>query len=117
MGTNLGLFQFEDNQWSRITEEDGLSHNDVRVIVESPDGTLWFGTNGGGVNHYVDDSFQKFTKREGLSNDNAWSIHPDQDGAVWVGTEYGLNRIKNGRCFRIFQEHGLFDDLINHLLE
>jgi signal transduction histidine kinase/ligand-binding sensor domain-containing protein len=117
MGTSQGLFQSKDNHWTQFTEKDGLSNPDVRAIVESPDGTLWIGTNGGGVNHYVNGSFQKFTTNEGLSNDNAWSIHLDQDDAVWVGTEYGLNRIKDGQCFSIFQEHGLFDDLVNHLME
>lgn len=47
IGTEKGLFQFRDDKFvARYTTGDGLPSNDVKVIHESRDETLWLGTYG-----------------------------------------------------------------------
>ena len=36
---------------------------------------------------------------------------------MWIGTAAGLNRYENGGVFAFTRKHGLFDDLVNHIVE
>ena len=39
-------------------DPSSLSHNDVRVMIEDDQGTLWIGTDGGGLNAFDRDTEQ-----------------------------------------------------------
>ena len=43
------------------TTADGLSSDQIRSLYQDPDGTLWIGTFGGGLNALRDGTFQHFT--------------------------------------------------------
>ena len=117
IGTMQGLFRYQDDQFFRCklgTEDVPL---DVRAIAQDSDRGLWIGTNGDGL-YYLKDGRERVINQElGLSHDNAWAIHLDGDGVVWVGTEFGLNRIEDDSIFQFGQEQGLFDDLVNQIVE
>jgi ligand-binding sensor domain-containing protein/signal transduction histidine kinase len=117
IGTMQGLFRYQDGQFYRCKLGTEGVHRDVRAIAEDSDGGLWFGTNGGGLCYLKEGREQIINQERGLSHDNAWAIHLDGDGVVWVGTEFGLNRIENGSVFQFGQEQGLFDDLVNQIVE
>jgi diguanylate cyclase (GGDEF)-like protein len=64
------------------------------------DGTLWLGTDAGGLNRYnrQDDSFTHFRHDENdagsLSHDRVRVVYQDRLGNIWVGTDGGgLNRL------------------------
>jgi hypothetical protein len=38
--------------FTHYTEREGLSNNTVFSIIEDKDGSMWFGTNGGGLSKY-----------------------------------------------------------------
>jgi len=69
-----------------------LSSNAVSSIYEDQKGTLWIGTEDGGLNrferenerwwHYVNDPSDPHS----LSHNNITAISDDQSGALWVGT-------------------------------
>ena len=117
IGTMQGLFRYQDGHFIQCELGTEAAQRDVRAIAEDSDGGLWFGTNGGGL-CYLKDGHERIINQEtGLSHDNAWAIHIDGDGVVWVGTEFGLNRIENDSIFQFGQEQGLFDDLVNQIVE
>jgi signal transduction histidine kinase/ligand-binding sensor domain-containing protein/DNA-binding response OmpR family regulator len=107
VGTERGLARREPDEasapagdtgrWSWIRPEDGLPFPWLRVIRETRDGTLWIGTNGGGVirlRNGRSDRFTSITTAQGLSSDVVRSLWVAPDGHLWIGTESrGLNRL------------------------
>ena len=85
-------------------------------ITEAPDGTIWLGSNGGGVYKAVETEdgwrFQGYSSVQGLSNDQVRGLAVDPQGNVWVSTVRGLNRLSptNGSIVPFFREDGLPGD-------
>jgi PAS domain S-box-containing protein len=77
-----------------------LSNDLVIKLYEDRSGTLWIGTEGGGLNRLDDPESGRFTAfrhdpddPHSLSSDHAWMIHEDRRGDLWIGTDGGgLNR-------------------------
>lgn len=76
-----------------------ISSNRITSFCEDPEGTMWIGTLGGGLNLY-DSQTQSFTRfqndpnEEGsLSSNDITSLEYRADGQLWIGTvANGLNR-------------------------
>ncbi len=79
---------------TRYTTAEGLSHNDVRSLLEDRDGKIWIGTSGGGLNVWDGTGFTHYTEADGLTNNNISSLFQDKWGDIWVGTIKGLNRLR-----------------------
>jgi ligand-binding sensor domain-containing protein/signal transduction histidine kinase len=114
VGTQLGMARIRGREKRHYTTSDGLPHGDVRAFFEDRRGQLWIGTYGGGACILTNEAFQSI---RGLSSHKAWSFHEDADGVMWIGTAAGLNRYENGKVFAFTRKHGLFDDLVNHVVE
>jgi signal transduction histidine kinase/DNA-binding response OmpR family regulator len=98
VGTEDGLFHrqplAQGGLWRWLRAADGLPFPWIRVIRETPDGTLWIGTNGGGVIRYAAGKFTSITQRQGLASDLVRSLWIAPKGRLWIGTENrGLSRI------------------------
>lgn len=108
---NNGVYQYRDEKIvANYKIEQGLASNDVKVIHEAKDGTLWFGTYGG-ISHFNDGKFTNYTTNEGLASNLVRSIYEDTDGTFWIGTyDGGLSRLKNGKFFNFNTENGLFNN-------
>ncbi|GAA0124894.1 two-component regulator propeller domain-containing protein [Clostridium sp. CTA-19] len=81
--------------FERITNEDGLSQNTIRSVIQDKKGYMWIGTNEG-LNIYDGNKFEivkynKF-KDKGLSSSNILCITQDNKENIWIGTKNGLNR-------------------------
>lgn len=127
-GTDQGLFRLRRGVWERMAPGEELESSPVRVFREAPDGTLWMGTNGGGVLAYRGGRFSRITTADGLPSDLIRSLYLDARGRLWVGTEgRGLARITvaasptggvGARAVRLVrQRDGLFDEVIHQMLE
>lgn len=103
VGTEIGLFRREPvsrsgqargGRWSWLTTENGLPNSWIRTIRELPEGTLWLGTNGGGVVRLTQGRFTAIGEAQGLSSNLVRAIHPAPDGRLWIATENrGINRL------------------------
>ena len=47
---------------------EGIGSNRFSSMLETPDGTLWFGTENGGITRYAGGRFQTYTTRDGLAS-------------------------------------------------
>ena len=47
LGTGEGLVRIDHGKWTTLTRGNGLSTDDIRVIIDSRDGSLWAGGYGG----------------------------------------------------------------------
>jgi ligand-binding sensor domain-containing protein len=64
----------------------GLSDEIVNTLASTPDGTLWVGTVGGGLNAVRDGRVVAILQqKEGLPNDRIGPLVPDGAGGLWVG--------------------------------
>lgn len=72
-----------------------LSSNTVSAIYRTPNGTLYIGTEHGGLcraTESADDiQFKRYMQVDGLSNNVVKGILSDQKGELWISTNIGLN--------------------------
>ncbi|MBN2416487.1 response regulator [bacterium] len=101
-GTEDGLNRFDGYDFSvfrQTNDSSSISYNSVSVLTGGEEGTIWIGTQGGGVNKY-DQKHRRFTYyttassgASRISNDFVNSICISSDRQVWIGTNNGLNRL------------------------
>src|SRR5450631_513968 len=79
-------------------EPEGFGQSRVRAIVQTRDGYIWLGTDGGLV-RFNGESFTAFTMQTGaLKDDEVWALQEDDEGGLWIGTYGGgLTLLKDGR--------------------
>ena len=131
VGSQQGLFVFNlndrraDGTFSYRHYASKLDVPELHVadkiccVTEAPDGTIWLGSNGGGVYKAVKTEdgwrFQGFSSAHGLSNDQVRGLAVDPQGYVWVSTTRGLNRLspRNGAIVPFYREDGLPGDVFH----
>jgi ligand-binding sensor domain-containing protein/signal transduction histidine kinase len=92
----------------------GLPQNTVRSLLQTRDGYLWIGTNGGlarfdGVQFTVFDNRDKSRLRE----NEVWALVEGDDGSLWIGTYGGgLSRLHDGRFTVYTVADGLINDFV-----
>lgn len=70
---------------------DGLAHQVVRDIAQTPDGILWFATWGGGLSRYNGSDWKTYTVENGLADNMVRTLAVDHLGGLWIGTLSGIN--------------------------
>lgn len=81
-----------DLYFLRINGESGLSHNNVRAIVEDSYGFVWLGTRNG-LNRYDGVSLKQFECYDSKlrkRNNNIGCLYEDADKKLWIGTDKGV---------------------------
>jgi PAS domain S-box-containing protein len=116
IGTNGGLYYLYEEKLTRYTTKDGLASNVVRAIVEDralPQGGIWIGTRGGGINRWREGRFTTFSTKQGLSNDFIDALYEDHEGSLWIGTYGGgLNRLRDGKFTNYSMHDGLSSNMV-----
>jgi signal transduction histidine kinase/ligand-binding sensor domain-containing protein len=90
-----GLIRIDNGKILRLTARDGLVNNFIRVILQSRDGSMWFGTDEG-VSHWTPLGFTNYQMRDGLSYFSTRALIEDKGGDIWIGTDRGLNHLHAG---------------------
>lgn len=83
-----GVYRREGGSWSNLRAAHGLAADEVRAIVESRDGALWFGTPAG-ISRW---DGAGFTTHEGFPSDAFRAAARDSAGALWFGSDAGVVR-------------------------
>jgi len=83
----------EVNVWKYYNTSNGLTHNEIKVIHEDRSGSVWVGTNGGGLCKFDDGNWSYIHSGHGLLDNRILSIAEDGDGDLWIGTGYGISII------------------------
>jgi len=85
----------QNQEFSHVTTENGLSSNAILTISQDPTGFIWLGT-ANGINRYDGKHVKQYLvhgkNQENRSANNIFSIHTDADGVIWAGTYGGLLR-------------------------
>jgi signal transduction histidine kinase/ligand-binding sensor domain-containing protein len=87
------LDQFVHQSW---TSQEGLPSNDVLVTLQTEDGYLWIGGDGG-LARFDGARFDVFDKASGnLPGELVYCLAEGADHSVWIGTNGGLVRYQAG---------------------
>ena len=95
LNTTEKLGQYGRQSWQT---ETGLPQNSIHAILQTRDGYIWFGTEGGLVRF----DGLRFTVYETqntpeLGSNNVRSLFEDRGGALWVGTSAGVARYAHAK--------------------
>ena len=122
-----GLFKVVERQTAfehhRLAGPDDAGAASVRAVLKDRAGTLWVGTETGGLlrvdaseyEQWTDDASMPRTRYRhdpddpySLSNNSVLSLHEDREGVLWVGTAVGLDRMdrERGRFLRYQHDPG-----------
>jgi signal transduction histidine kinase/ligand-binding sensor domain-containing protein len=94
--------------------ENGLPQNDVTQLIQTRDGYLWLGTNGGlvrfdGIQFTIFDS----GNTPELRSNRILALAEDRDGTLWIGTQNGgLTSYSQGSFRTYTTRDGLPDESI-----
>ena len=92
----VAITQYGHAVW---TTANGLPHNSVRGIAQTPDGYLWVATSNG-LARFDGVGFTVFTSANapGLATDRLTALAAGGDGALWIGTTgEGVIRYRGGK--------------------
>lgn len=103
IGTQDGLNRYDGYAFTiyKPNPDDPASLSDgwVTALYAGDDGSLWVGTNQGGLNHFdiKTDTFTRYRHNpddpNSLTAGTIQVITQDRSGMLWVGTRDGLNRL------------------------
>lgn len=102
MQQGLMLYHPEDHQvLAHYTVQNGLKQNTIMSVYETPDQTLWIGTQTAGLHCLKDKQWSYFRSDPADPNktisDEINTIIPDRSGHIWVGSDYGLYFLRKNR--------------------
>lgn len=96
LGSYDGLIRFDGAKFivfnQRNTPE--FRNSTVLTLCETPDGTIWIGTNGGGLLALKAGKFRNYQAQENLPSDIITSLAYDLlSNRLWIGTRKGLCKL------------------------
>jgi diguanylate cyclase (GGDEF)-like protein len=115
IGTDDGLQRYDGYRfvsWVHDPQDAGsLSQNIVTTLAFAPDGTLWAGTQSGGLES-LGPGANRFTHHRhdaeqagSLADDRVFALLFDKQGRLWVGTDKGVDRMEADGNFHHYATH------------
>ena len=101
------MYQYNGKTLKHYTRKDGLIINGITSMIEDNNGTLWFGSQDGGISSTTTGTdkpvFRLYTRKDGLKDDDYInSALKDSSGGLWFSTfDMGLVRF-DGKTFTDF---------------
>lgn len=117
VGTTTGLSIINEAEQSilNINKNNVLDNDYIMCLFEDTDGSIWFGTDGGGV--YIMDSrtkeiTRKLTKDDGLAGNIIFKICSIRPHEIWITTGSGMSMYSKdtGKIFNFNIENGFGAD-------
>jgi ligand-binding sensor domain-containing protein/signal transduction histidine kinase len=120
IGTTGGLARFDGSRiqvYGRGLAR-ALSVNSIFCVVMGTDGSLWAGTEGGGLLRLRGNNLRVYSNADGLTDGFVRSVYEDDRGKLWVGTDNGLfvlegehlRRIDQGAAIAPIAVHSITED-------
>lgn len=116
-GDRLLAYAVKPGRLSSYAPADTVSNDNVLALLEDRQGSLWIGTDGGGLWKLKDDRLEVLV-REVAEINGVRRLLEDADGDLWIGTDGGgLHRLRAGRFEALTSRDGLPSDIVLSLLE
>jgi len=96
-GTFGGLCRWDGIDFTYFRRQDGLVSQDMRVLFEAPDGSIFVGTRDGGFAVYRGGEWTSYGTADGLSHRAGRAACALPNGTILLGTGHGVNAFHDGR--------------------
>jgi ligand-binding sensor domain-containing protein/two-component sensor histidine kinase len=120
-GTQDGAAVFNGNNFKVVNMPSRATSNYIYDILTASDGSVWFGTNGGGVHHLKDNQWTSYSTENGLASSDIRALLETKTAAgrqvIWVGRRDGLSKFEDGAWTNFESAGGLPDPRVRCLLE
>ncbi|MEE9431129.1 MAG: two-component regulator propeller domain-containing protein [Melioribacteraceae bacterium] len=115
--TTSGVILENKNGIAYLKELNGLKYISVMSILEDQNGTIYFGTDGGGVSIYYPEKFETYTNKYISPSTFVSSVYQDRSGMYYFATDNGVV-IDDGKSVRtLTTKNGLSGDEIKYFFE
>ncbi len=119
----VGLFFFQSEifageirrVWTAFRQEDGLAHNVVMAVVQTPDEAMWFATLGG-VSRYDGRTWENFGVENGLPGNAVLDLVAAPDGALWAAVGRRFDRQAQQALAYFSEKKWMGIDVPEHLI-
>jgi len=119
-GTTSGLSIISpDGSITNINKNEKIQNDYIMCVHESKDGSVWVGTDGGGIFVLKDkEVVQIFTKDDNLAGNVIFKITNLRDDELWICTGTGLSIYKDGKIISFSDISGLgYDSVFQVILD
>jgi ligand-binding sensor domain-containing protein len=89
--------KFDGQRFITYTSASGLASDSVASILETRDGTIWFGTSNG-LSSLSNGQWRTYAASDGLPAEDVNCLFEDSSGTLWTGTSKGLAFLGSGRA-------------------
>lgn len=101
-GSIDGAAYYNGHDWVTVRMPEASTSQYIRSILASEDGSVWFGTQDGGLWRLLDGRWEHFQTQQGLPSNHVFCVAETQDpqGRLvrWVGTQDGgIAALADGR--------------------
>ncbi len=110
-----GVCRLEKGEFQSILSAVGPLGDDVSVLRQSRNGTLWLGTLAG-LYDYQGDRLRHHPLKPGMT-ETICSLVEDRDGNLWVGSEGGLYRWSQGAIESLDRDRDLSSNFVYSMCE
>lgn len=95
VATKTGLLRFDGVRFAIFDRGSAgeVLERGVNCLLVSRDGSLWIGTEGGGLVRFRNGAFQQYSTAGGVANEFIRAIYEDRRGTIWMGSDQGLFRV------------------------
>lgn len=112
-----GVVRLKDGKFVQFGKGEGLAGDNVRVIYQDKNDSIWIGTTTG-LSQRRNETVKNFTTKDGLLSDVVSYIYQDRDGDLWIATGKGLNRLRSGGTMDSFNmPNGLPNDSVRGICQ
>lgn len=105
LATYAGLVRYDGMTFFTISPDNNpvIGDRSIQSLHESPDGTLWIGTQGRGlVRRTPNNQWKRYERAEGLGGNFIMGIAEDRENRIWVSTaNNGVFRMEGERFIAV----------------
>lgn len=117
---NNGVYVYDMNEGTlrQYDAANGMSNNQVRVVVADRWENIWIGTGGGGVSVFQNSPFMEYNTATGLNSNYVFTVINANGNNLWAGTEgTGVVRINDTSTVLFDEEYGFVSAKVKTLFE
>ncbi|RKU09765.1 hypothetical protein C6503_20520 [Candidatus Poribacteria bacterium] len=100
LATSRGAVRYDGKRLITYTTESTFQNSrkarflvdNVQDVIEDSNGSIWFGTKGGGTVRYDGETFDTLTTKDGLAHNNISKIYESSDKDIWFATQGGVTQ-------------------------
>jgi ligand-binding sensor domain-containing protein/signal transduction histidine kinase len=111
-----GVARLDGRAFSHYSKTNGLAGDNIKVIYERKDSSVWIGTTTG-LTRYEKEQWRNYTKQQGLLSDVVTSLFEDADTNLWIATGEGLNRLQGEKMVSFAMPNRLPGDSVRGICQ